>query len=70
MGHLVGDKVLQYFPNMLKKYAEKDQFAAHFGGEEMVMIVFGKSNIEIINVSNKIRVELTESRLKLKKMTA
>ena len=55
---------------MLKKYAEKDQFASRFGGEEMVMIVFGKSNIEIINVSNKIRLELTESRLKLKKMTA
>jgi PleD family two-component response regulator len=55
---------------MLKKYAEKDQFAARFGGEEMVMIVFGKSNIEIINASNKIRLELTESRLKLKKMTA
>ena len=70
MGHLVGDKVLQYFPNMLKKYAKKDQFAARFCGEEMVMIVFGKSNIEIINVSNKIRLELTESRLKLKKMTA
>ena len=67
MGHLVGDKVLQYFSNMLNKYAGKDHIAARFGGEEMVMIVFDKSNTEIINFSNKIRVELAESRLKHKK---
>lgn len=67
MGHLVGDKVLQYFSNMLTKYAGKDHIAARFGGEEMVMIVFDKSNTEIINFSNKIRVELAESRLKHKK---
>lgn len=67
MGHIVGDKVLQYFSQMLNKYAGDKHIAARYGGEEMIMIVFDKTNNEIIDFSNKIRVELADSRLKHKK---
>ena len=67
LGHLVGDKVLQYFSQMLNKYAGDKHIAARYGGEEMVMIVFDKSNTEIIDFTNKIRVQLAESKLKHKK---
>jgi diguanylate cyclase len=67
MGHLVGDKVLQYFSRMLNKYAGERHIAARYGGEEMVMIIFDKSNTETLSFANKVRVELAESRLKHKK---
>ena len=67
LGHLVGDKVLQYFSQMLNKYAGDKHIAERYGGEEMVMIVFDKSNTEIIDFTNKIRVQLAESKLKHKK---
>lgn len=67
MGHLVGDKVLQYFSQILLRYAKDTHVAARYGGEEMVMLVFDQSNTETINFANKIRVELSESRLKHKK---
>jgi len=67
LGHLVGDKVLQYFSQMLNNYAGDKHIAARYGGEEMVMIVFDKSNTEIIDFTNKIRVQLAESKLKHKK---
>lgn len=67
MGHLVGDKMLQFFSQMLKKYAGDKHIAARYGGEEMVMIIFEQSNNDIINLANKIRIELAETRLKHKK---
>ena len=66
-GHLVGDKVLQFFSNLLINSAGKHHIAARFGGEEMVMIVFDKSNTETVNLANKIRFELAGSRLRHKK---
>jgi diguanylate cyclase len=67
MGHLVGDKVLQYFSQMLKNHASDTHIAARYGGEEMVMIIFDKSSSETLELANKIRVKLAESRLTHKK---
>jgi len=67
MGHLVGDKVLQYFSQILNNYASDTHIAARYGGEEMVMIIFDKSSSETLDLANKIRGELAESRLKHKK---
>jgi len=67
MGHIVGDKVLQYFSQLLKKHAGKAHIAARYGGEEMVMIVFDKTNTETVTFADKIRLELFESKLKHKK---
>lgn len=67
MGHLVGDKVLQYFSQILLRYAKDTHVAARYGGEEMVMLVFDQSNTETIDFANRIREELAASRLKHKK---
>ncbi len=67
MGHIVGDKVLQYFSQLLKKYAGKQHLAARYGGEEMVMIIFNKSSEEVLTLANTIRVELSEAKLRHKK---
>ena len=67
LGHLVGDKVLQFFSGLLIKHAGEQHIAARFGGEEMVMIVFDQPQTETIALAEKIRVELSDSRLKHKK---
>jgi diguanylate cyclase len=67
LGHLVGDKVLQFFSGLLMKHAGNQHVAARFGGEEMVMILFDKSHTETIDLANRIRIELADSRLKHKK---
>lgn len=67
LGHLVGDKVLQYFSQILLKYAGDTHIAARFGGEEMALIVFGKSNSDVEDFSNLIRVKLADSKLKNKR---
>lgn len=67
MGHIVGDKVIQYFSQLLKKFAGKEHVAARYGGEEMVMIIFGKTQDETIELAEKVRIALSSSRLKHKK---
>jgi len=67
LGHLVGDKVLQFFSGLLIKHTGKQHIAARFGGEEMVMILFDQSKTETLDLAEKIRRELSDSRLKHKK---
>lgn len=65
-GHLVGDKVLQYFAAMLNEFCDDVHIAARFGGEEMAMI-FLHSNLEQTFVlAETIRQKFAESRLKKK----
>jgi diguanylate cyclase len=67
LGHLVGDKVLQFFSRILIKHAGTQHIAARFGGEEMVLIISGQTNADTVALANKIRMELADSRLKHKK---
>jgi diguanylate cyclase len=63
-GHLVGDKVLQYFSGILKKHTNDSIEAARYGGEEFALILMGYDQSEAQAIADKIREELANSKLK------
>ncbi len=63
-GHVIGDKILQFFSSILKEKAGKEHVAARFGGEEMVLILFDVSQQESIDIANTIRTQFSTSKLK------
>ncbi|NQY25818.1 MAG: GGDEF domain-containing protein [Piscirickettsiaceae bacterium] len=63
-GHVIGDKILQFFSSILKEKAGKEHIAARFGGEEMVLILFDLSQQEAIDIANTIRTQYSTSKLK------
>lgn len=65
-GHLLGDKVLQYFAAILNQYRDDLHLAARFGGEEMVMIFLHTSLEESFLLAESIRQKFASSRLKKK----
>lgn len=65
-GHLVGDKVLQFFSSLLKKHGNAPHICARFGGEEMVMILIDVSQHQAIELVDAIRMDLAKSQLKQK----
>ncbi len=65
-GHIVGDKVLQFFSSLLKKYSGDTHLAARYGGEEMAIILFDSSQQQAIELADSIRTELANSHLKQK----
>lgn len=65
-GHLVGDKVLQFFSGILQKHCDDIHIAARYGGEEMAMILMYTSRDESIEIAEKIRAALSSSNLKKK----
>jgi diguanylate cyclase len=42
-GHVLGDKILQYFSSLLQKHASEDHLVARYDGEEMAMILMNIS---------------------------
>ena len=66
-GHLLGDRVLQFFASLLKKHC-KDQphIAARFGGEEMALIFIDTPAHKAVEVADIIRQQLANSNLKKK----
>ncbi|MFW5451870.1 MAG: diguanylate cyclase [Methylophagaceae bacterium] len=65
-GHVLGDKVLQFFSSLLKKNAGTQHLAARYGGEEMAIIMIDASEQEATALANTVRLALAESRLKRK----
>ncbi|KKM66665.1 hypothetical protein LCGC14_1478930 [marine sediment metagenome] len=65
-GHVLGDKVLQYFSGLLQKHAGDHHLVGRYGGEEMAMLLMNISFEEAKSISNNICVALAESRLKKK----
>ncbi|MBD3633970.1 MAG: GGDEF domain-containing protein [Methylophaga sp.] len=65
-GHLLGDKVLQYFASILNAHRDDMHIAARFGGEEMAMIFLHSSLEETFMLAEKIREKFAASRLKKK----
>jgi len=65
-GHVVGDKVLQFFSSLLKKHASDNHLAARYGGEEMAMILFDVSQHQATKIAEEVRAELADSNLKQK----
>jgi|TARA_R100001143_G_scaffold31227_1_gene30280 diguanylate cyclase len=66
-GHLLGDKVLQFFASILKKHCEdKPHIAARFGGEEMALIFIDTPSHKAVQIADRIRQQLASSNLKKK----
>jgi len=65
-GHLLGDKVIQFFAGLLKKHAGEQHLCARYGGEEMAMILINVSQQQAMNIANNVREKFAESRLKKK----
>jgi diguanylate cyclase len=65
-GHLLGDKVLQFFASLLKNQCNDIHLGARFGGEEMAMIFMHSSLEETFMITESIREKFSESRLKKK----
>jgi len=65
-GHVLGDKILQYFSALLQKHAGEDHLVARFGGEEMAMILMNITIEQATSITDTICVALADSRLKKK----
>lgn len=65
-GHLLGDKVLQFFASLLKSHCNDMHIAARFGGEELAMLFVHSSLEETFMMTENIREKFAESRLKRK----
>jgi len=65
-GHLIGDSVLKFTGNLLKKHAESHHFSARYGGEELAIIMPDTTLKKSAEIAEKIRVALESSRLKKK----
>jgi len=63
-GHLLGDKVIQYFAGLMMKNTPENSLAARYGGEEMAMILIEQSEQEAFELAEKIRINFANSRLK------
>jgi len=69
-GHLLGDRVLQFFASLLKKHCENQQhIAARFGGEEMALIFIDTPSNIAMQIADTIRQQLAGSNLKKKDST-
>jgi diguanylate cyclase len=66
-GHLLGDRVLQFFASLLKKQCEyQPNIAARFGGEEMALIFINTPSNVAVQIADTIRQQLAGSNLKKK----
>jgi len=63
-GHLLGDKVIQFFAELLKKYSGEHCLSARYGGEEMALLLLNISQQESIEIADTIRINFANSRLK------
>jgi len=62
-GHLIGDSVLKFASNLLKKHAESHHFSARYGGEELAIIMPDTTIKKSAEIAEKIRFALESSRL-------
>jgi diguanylate cyclase len=65
-GHLLGDKVIQFFASLLQKHAGDQHLAVRYGGEEMALIMLDVNQREALKVSEEIRLSFASCRLKKK----
>ncbi|MBL1321984.1 MAG: GGDEF domain-containing protein [Methylophaga sp.] len=65
-GHLLGDKVIQFFASLLQKHAGEQHLAIRYGGEEMAMIMLDINQREALKIADAIRSSFAKSRLKKK----
>jgi len=66
-GHSVGDKVIQCVASIIEQHINKTDFAVRFGGEEFFVILTEKAKAEAKGIAEKIRIAITQLKLKQKK---
>ena len=62
-GHDAGDRVLQYFAELLKKHGRKSDLSARFGGEEFIALLPDTKVAEARRFAERIRSELADRNL-------
>ncbi len=63
-GHLVGDDVLRFIVDILKKSLRKDDIIIRFGGEEFLILFYGIKEKELaFKIANELRVKIAQKHL-------
>lgn len=65
-GHVLGDKVLQFFATILQKYTNGRHISARYGGEEMAVLLVDMQAQEALTLMEEIRTRFANSSLKKK----
>jgi len=65
-GHTIGDNVIKYVANLMKKHAEEHHHVARYGGEELAIIMPNTSHEKAVEISENIRTAMAASRLQRK----
>lgn len=68
-GHLVGDSVLRYFSNVMKKNQQATESIFRYGGEEFAILISRTNAKSVIQRAEQIRKDIEGSNLKLKGST-
>ena len=66
-GHLMGDKVLQYFGKLLKAECQEPILPVRFGGEEFAILLIGKEKEDAVVLAEHLRKKIHAIRIKQKK---
>lgn len=66
-GHAIGDKVIQRVASTIQDHISSTDFAVRFGGEEFMVVLANKTKEEAKNIAEKIRIAITNLKLKQKK---
>ena len=61
-GHVVGDKCLIKIAQLIKSSLRQSDFLARYGGEELVAILYGSNSANALDVAEKIRRTIEETR--------
>lgn len=69
-GHLVGDSVLRYFANLMKKSQKENEVLCRFGGEEFAILLRDTNQAEVLARAEYIRLNLASAQLKRKNSEA
>ncbi|SHK52908.1 diguanylate cyclase (GGDEF) domain-containing protein [Clostridium cavendishii DSM 21758] len=63
-GHVFGDKILKTISNKIKRIIGENDFLIRFGGEEFILVIRNKSEIEAFNLIEDCRRTIEEVSLK------
>ncbi|MDQ7068725.1 MAG: GGDEF domain-containing protein [Sulfurimonas sp.] len=68
-GHVAGDQLLKLFVNIVKKTLRNSDVIIRYGGEEFLMILPSITQVQGVNVLEKIREEFSKSSLEFNDTT-
>ncbi|PCI22719.1 MAG: diguanylate cyclase [Piscirickettsiaceae bacterium] len=65
-GHLVGDRVIRYISALMRQIIGEEHHIARYGGEEFAIVINNKSLDETLQLTEKIRIAMSNSKLQRK----